>query len=61
PKGTCIKLKYADGYFDIISCNANTFAGYIGTFTSDGKVDNFIGCFSARQSFEYLLQTYFDV
>lgn len=59
PKGTGIRIKYSDGYFDIISCNDNSFSDYIGTFTPSGEVDNFIGCFASYSSFENLLQKYF--
>lgn len=60
PNGTCIRIVYDDGYFDIISCNAKTFAGYIGTFSPDGEVVDFIGCFASRSSYEYFLKFYFE-
>ncbi|MCM1546042.1 MAG: hypothetical protein NC033_03290 [Clostridiales bacterium] len=55
PEGVCIKIGYGDDCFDIIS------AGYIGTFSADGKVVDFIGWFSSSSSFDYLLNTYFGV
>lgn len=58
PKGKCIRIVYEDDYFDMISCNKKQ---YIGTFTPNGEVEEFIGGFGAYNSYEYLLKTYFDV
>ena len=61
PKGICIRLTYADGTFMIVWANYFTggFAGYIGTYTADGAVQDFIGSFSAFSSFEALVTDYF--
>lgn len=59
PNGICIKLTYSNGDFLIVSCNENSFKGYIGKFFSNGEVADFIGCFSAFDSFETLLNDYF--
>lgn len=58
PKGKCIRIVYEDDYFDIISCSKKQ---YIGTFAPNGEVAEFIGGFGAYNSYEYLLQTYFNV
>lgn len=60
PKDTCIRIVYRDDYFDIISCNENTFGGYIGTYSPTGEYVDFMGCFASRDSFEELL-TYFNI
>lgn len=59
PKGICVKKSYSDGDFLILSCNEQTFAGYVGKFSSDGEVARFIGCFCNRDSFEALVNDYF--
>lgn len=60
PNGLCLKLTYANGDFVIVSCNGNSFAGYIGKFSADGEVADFIGCFSSLYSFETLVNDYFQ-
>lgn len=58
PKGRCIRIVYEDNYFDILSCNKKQ---YIGTYSPNGEVVEFIGGFGSYNSYEYLLQTYFDI
>ena len=45
PKGECIRVNYENGDFLIIS-NVETDYGYIGFFTAEGKVKEFIGAFT---------------
>ena len=60
PAGLCLKLNYANGDFIIINCAGKRYAGYIGNFTADGNVGEFIGCFSSYYSFETLVNDYFQ-
>ncbi len=62
PNGFCIRLLYSDGDFLIISCNyaAKAFSGYIGKFSEDGEVSNFIGCFEDYDSFQSLVNDFFE-
>ena len=54
PKCVCIKLTYSDGRYMILNCS-NGFAGYIGTYSSDGEVFEFYGAFSQYEDFSNLL------
>ncbi len=55
PNGICMRLSYSDGDFLILNCAERSYAGYIGRFSPDGEVARFIGCFSSRGSFEFLM------
>lgn len=61
PNGNCIKLNYANGDFLIIWSNyeESCFPGYIGIFSAEGEVINFIGCFESLSSYKYLVNNYF--
>lgn len=59
PNGTGFKLTYSNGDFLIVSCNEKSFDGYIGKFSSDGKVVAFIGCFTRRSDYEALMNEFF--
>ena len=61
PNGICLKLNYSNGDLLIVSCNKNSSAGYIGKFFSNGEVAEFIGCFSAPNYFETLVNDYFQM
>ncbi len=61
PNGVCLKLSYANGDFIIINCHMPSFDGYIGKFTSNGEVAEFIGCFSASSSFKTLVNDFFQM
>ena len=60
PNGICLKLNYSNGDFIIINCAEKRYVGYIGNFTADGNVGEFIGCFSDYGSFEVLVNDYFQ-
>jgi len=62
PNGNCLKLNYANGNFLIIwsDYEHNSFSGYIGTFTSSGEVDDFVGCFEDVNSYKGLVNDYFQ-
>lgn len=60
PNGLCLKLTYSNGDFLIINCYERSFVGYIGKFSSNGEVDEFIGCFVSLQCFEILVNDYFQ-
>ena len=60
PSGLCLKLTYSNGDFVIINCYKYSFAGYIGKFSSDGEVADFIGCFVNFNSFKILVNDYFQ-
>lgn len=60
PNGLCIKLTYANGDFLIINYREGSFAGYIGIFTADGEVSQFIGCFSSVYYCEHLINDFFE-
>lgn len=61
PNGKCIKLNYSNGNFLIIWSNyeKNIFNGFIGKFSIDGKVVEFIGCFESLADYKDLVKTYF--
>jgi hypothetical protein len=61
PKDVCIKLNYKNGNFLIIWADytENRFAGYIGEYSSDGKVLSFWGSFSALSYYKDLVDQYF--
>ena len=54
PKGECIRVNYENGDFLILSCQDGSFTGYIGFFTAEGAVKQFIGCFSEYDGYEAL-------
>ncbi len=54
PKGECIRVNYENGDFLILSCMDEGYAGYIGFFTAEGAVKQFIGCFSSYESYAEL-------
>ena len=60
PNGICLKLTYSNGDFLIISCDENSYEGYIGKFSPDGEVAQFIGCFENLSSFKTLVNDYFQ-
>lgn len=62
PKGICLKLTYANDDFMIITSDYENeaFYGYIGKYTADGEVSEFIGSFSSYSSFESLVNNYFE-
>lgn len=62
PNGKCIKLNYSNGDFLIVWSNYKTgsFSGYIGKFSIDGEIAEFIGCFESLTSYEDLVNNYFQ-
>ena len=62
PKDVCIRLNYQNGNFLIIWANYsdNSYAGYIGEYSSDGTVLSFWGSFSSLSYYKELVQQYFD-
>ena len=60
PNGLCLKLTYSNGDFIIINCYEQSFAGYIGKFSFNGEVAEFIGCFVGYDCFETLVNDYFQ-
>lgn len=62
PKGICIRLSYSNGDFLILHCNneEKTFQGYIGKYSENGEVVDYIGTFSNYDSFESLIHNFFD-
>ena len=61
PKDICIRLNYTNGNFLIIWANYadNSYAGYIGEYSSDGTVLSFWGSFSALSYYVDLVNRYF--
>ena len=60
PNGLCLRLTYSNGDFLIVNCGENSY-GYIGKFSHDGEVAQFIGCFESFQSFKTLVNDYFQM
>lgn len=62
PKDVCIRLNYANSDFLIIWANysENSFAGYIGEYSSDGTVLSFWGSFSSLNCYIDLVNSYFN-
>lgn len=62
PNGKCIKLNYSNGDFLIVWSNyeKGSFSGYIGRYSSDGKVTEFFGCFESVESYKKLVNKYFQ-
>lgn len=54
PEGVCIRIVNADATFDIIG------PSYIGRFSEDGTVLNYVGCFESFYPFKDLIRTYFN-
>ena len=63
PKGICIRMWYANGEYEIIWANyeKETFAGYVGRYSAEGEVVDFIGSFCDYRDFESLVEDYFAV
>ncbi len=61
PKDICIRLNYANSDFLIIWANytENSYAGYIGEYSKDGKVLSFWGSFSSLSYYVDLVDQYF--
>lgn len=62
PANICIRINYTDGTFDLITADyqRKSFGGYIGTFSDEGEVIKFIGCFSSLYYFTDLVGRYFE-
>ena len=62
PKDVCIKLNYENGNFLIIWANYmdNSYAGYIGEYSSDGTVLSFWGSFSSLSYYKDLVNQHFN-
>lgn len=62
PKGISIRVIYANGDFEVISCDyeKKSFCGYIGKYTSSGDVVDFIGSFTGFNDFESLISNFFE-
>lgn len=62
PNGICIKINYSNGDFMIIWSNYkySNFSGYIGRYSPDGEVTEFIGCFEGLGSYINLVNNYFQ-
>ena len=60
PKGTGIRLIYANGDFEVLSCNGKSYVGYVGRYNESGDVINFIGCFTDYYDFESLVNDFFE-
>ena len=61
PKDICIRLNYESGGFLIIWANyaENSYAGYIGEYSSDGTVLSFWGSFSSLSYYTELVNQFF--
>ena len=61
PKDICIRLNYESGGFLIIWANyaENSYAGYIGEYSSDGTVSSFWGSFSSLDYYTELVNQFF--
>lgn len=62
PNGICIKINYSNEDFMIIWSNYkySNFSGYIGRYSPDGEVTEFIGCFEGLDSYINLVNNYFQ-
>ncbi|MBQ9849007.1 MAG: hypothetical protein IJO64_08125 [Clostridia bacterium] len=62
PKDVCLRLNYENGDFLIIWANyaENSYAGYIGEYSSDGAVISFWGSFSSPDYYTDLVNDYFN-
>ena len=60
PNGLCLKLIYSNGDFLIVNWYKKSFVGYIGKFSPNGEVAEFIGCFASANSYEILVNDYFQ-
>ena len=58
PKGTCLRLTYKDGSFLILNYTGVSY-GYIGRFSEDGKVLQFIGAFEQLSDFQDIVDEFF--
>ena len=61
PKDVCIRLNYQNGNFLIVWANYldDSYAGYIGEYSSDGTVLSFWGSFSGLSYYEDLVNQFF--
>ena len=60
PRCFCLRLTYDDGSFLILNCYGHSFRGYIGTYASDGEVQDFIGSFCNWDDFQDLVENFFS-
>jgi hypothetical protein len=58
PKGKCLRLTYKDGSFLILNYTGISY-GYIGRFSEDGKVLEFIGAFEDTSDFQEMIDEFF--
>ena len=61
PRCFGLRLTYDDGSFLILNCYGQTYRGYIGTYSSDGEVQEFIGSFCNWDDFRDLVEDFFTV
>ena len=59
PKGFCVKITYNDGSFIIHYCD-NTCRGYVGFYSQDGKVLDYIGSLDSYKEYSNLIDDCFD-
>ena len=62
PKGICLRINYSNGDFLIVNndCESKTYRGYIGMYNAEGEVTEFYGTFVRYDSFESLVNDYFE-
>ena len=62
PNDLCIQLSYENGDFLILTCNRQdkSYRGYIWMYSQNGDVKNFIGSFERYDSFQSLVNNFFD-
>ena len=62
PSDVCIKVNYSNGNFLIIWANYSeqSYGGYIGIYSPDGEVLEFWGSFSGLNTYEHLVNNYFE-
>ena len=61
PRCFCLRLTYDDGSFLILNCYGHSYGGYIGTYASDGEVQDFIGSFCEWSGFRDLVENFFSI
>ncbi len=62
PRGICLRLTYSNGEFTILTSDYEnrSFLGFICRYSADGTAIEYVGSFSSLQSFQDLVNDFFE-
>lgn len=61
PKCLCLRLTFIDDSFMIINCDEHDSLGYVGTYSNDGEVLDYIGSPNSIREYADIIGDFFDI